>query len=88
MLSQHERRQLDEIERGLTAQYPALGARLRGDLLHRYRWVVEGLWVLGLFSFVLGVVTDSGELGMIGLVFFVAGLLLRFRRPLLDLFTG
>jgi len=88
MLSQHERRQLDEIERGLTAQYPALGTRLGGSVLDRYRWVLEVMWVFGLCCFVLGIVVNSGRLGMSGLGFLVAGLLLRHRKYLFGLFSG
>jgi len=88
MLSQHERRQLDEIERGLAAQYPALATRLSGSPLDRYRWALEVLWVFGLSCFVLGIVVNSGQLGLSGLAFLVAGLLLRHRKYLLGLFTG
>jgi membrane-bound ClpP family serine protease len=88
MLSQHERRQLDEIERGLTTQYPALATRLSGSLLDRYRWALEVMWVFGLCCFVLGIVVNSGQLGMSGLAFLIGGLLLRHRKYLRSLFTG
>ena len=88
MLSQHERRQLDEIERGLNAQYPALATRLSGSLLDRYRWVLVAAWVFGLCCFVLGVVVNSGQLGLSGLGFLIAGLLLRHRKYLFGLFSG
>lgn len=87
MLSQHERRQLDAIERGLAAQYPALATRLSGSVLDRYRWALEAMWVFGLGCFVLGIVVNSGELGMSGLALLIAGLLLRHRKYLHTLFT-
>ncbi|QUQ67327.1 DUF3040 domain-containing protein [Kutzneria sp. CA-103260] len=88
MLSQHERRQLDEIERGLTAQYPALAIRLGGSILDRYRWTLEFMWAFGLCCFVLGIVVNSGQLGLSGLGFLIAGLLLRHRKYLFSLFSG
>ena len=88
MLSQHERRQLDEIERGLAAQYPALATRLSGSLLGRYQWVLSAMWMFGLCCFVLGVVVNSGRLGLSGLAFLIAGLLLRHRKYLFSLFSG
>jgi hypothetical protein len=88
MLSQHERRQLEEIERGLAAQYPALGTRLGGSLLDRYRLALEVMWAFGLCCLVLGVVVNSGELGLSGLAFLIAGLLLRHRKYLFALFSG
>ena len=88
MLSQHERRQLDEIERGLIAQYPALAARLGGSGLDRHQWALSATWMFGLCCFVLGIVVNDGELGLSGLAFLVAGLLLRHRKRLLALFTG
>jgi hypothetical protein len=88
MLSQYERRRLDEIERGLTAQYPALASRLGGSLLDRYRWALEAMWVFGLCCFVLGIVVNSGQLGLSGLGFLVAGLILRHRKYLFGLFSG
>ena len=86
MLSQYERRRLDEIERGLAAQYPALATRLSGSLLDRYRWALTATWVLGLCCFVLGVVVNSGQLGMSGLGLFIAGVLLRYRKSLFGMF--
>ena len=88
MLSQYERRRLDEIERGLAAQYPALATRMSGSLLDRFRWVLEAMWVFGFCCFVLGIVVNSGQLGMSGLAFLVAGLLLRHRKYLFGLFSG
>lgn len=88
MLSQYERRRLDEIERGLTAQYPALATRLSGSLLDRHSWALVAMWVFGLSCFVLGVVVNSGRLGLSGLAFLVAGLLLRHRKYLFGLFSG
>jgi membrane-bound ClpP family serine protease len=88
MLSQHERRQLDAIERGLARQYPALATRLSGSVLDRHRWALEAMWVFGLCCFVLGIVVNSGELGLSGLAFLIAGLLLRHRKYLYNLFSG
>jgi membrane-bound ClpP family serine protease len=88
MLSQHERRQLDAIERGLAAQYPALATRLSGSVLDRRRWALEAMWAFGLCCFVLGIVVNSGELGLSGLAFLIAGLLLRHRKYLYTLFSG
>jgi hypothetical protein len=88
MLSQYERRRLDEIERGLAAQYPRLAVRLAGSPLDRHGRALVAAWVFGLCCFGLGVVVNSGQLGLAGLASLVGGLVLRHRKYLFGLFTG
>ncbi|HTI20407.1 MAG TPA: DUF3040 domain-containing protein [Kutzneria sp.] len=77
MLSQNERRQLEEIERRLRNEDPRLANRLTLNWVVRHRWIVLATGILGAALFVLGCVCASGTLAIWGFVMAaVAGTLL------------
>lgn len=81
MLSQNERRQLDEIERRLRNDDPRLANRLALNWVVRHRWMVLATGILGTVLFVLGCVCASGTLAVWGFVMAAVGvgLLVRHR---------
>jgi uncharacterized membrane protein len=79
MLSQNERRQLEEIERRLANEDPQLANRLTLDWVVRHRWIVLATSILGCALFVLGCVCQSGTLAIWGFVMAVVGSVLLFR---------
>jgi Protein of unknown function (DUF3040) len=68
MLSQNERRQLEEIERRLRNEDPRLANRLTLNWVVRHRWLVLATGILGVALFVLGCVCASGTLAIWGFV--------------------
>jgi uncharacterized membrane protein len=81
MLSQNERRQLEEIERRLRNDDPRLANRLSVHWVVRNRWLVLSTGILGLALFVLGCVCASGTLAIWGFVMAAvgSGLLIKHR---------
>ncbi|GAA3433815.1 hypothetical protein GCM10018954_034190 [Kutzneria kofuensis] len=81
MLSQNERRQLEEIERRLANEDPQLASRLTLNWVVRHRWIVLATSILGAALFVLGCVCLSGTLAIWGFVMAAvgSGLLFRYR---------
>jgi uncharacterized membrane protein len=79
MLSQNERRQLEEIERRLANEDPQLANRLTLNWVVRHRWIVLATSILGGALFVLGCVCLSGTLAIWGFVMAVVGSVLLFR---------
>ncbi|EWM11296.1 DUF3040 domain-containing protein [Kutzneria sp. 744] len=79
MLSQNERRQLEEIERRLANDDPRLASRLSLDWVARHRWLVLATGTLGLALFVLGCVCLSGTLAIWGFVMAAVSSVLLYR---------
>ena len=81
MLSNDERRQLEEIEQRLAREDPLLAQKLARNWVVRHRWLVLATGILGLALFVLGCVCASGTLAIWGFVMAAAcfGLLYRYR---------
>jgi hypothetical protein len=82
MLSNDERRELEQIEQRLTRDDPLLAQKLARDWVARHRWLVLAAGILGLALFVLGCVCASGTLAIWGFVMAAAssGLLYRYHR--------
>ena len=81
MLSNDERRQLEQIEQWLVREDPQLAQKMARSWLGRHRWVVLTTGTLGLALFVLGCFCASGTLAIWGFVMAAVctGLLYRFR---------
>ena len=79
MLSQNERRQLEEIERRLRNDDPRLANRLSVHWVVRNRWLVLSTGILGLALFVLGCVCASGTLAIWGFVMAAVSSVLLYR---------
>ncbi|RJQ79020.1 DUF3040 domain-containing protein [Pseudonocardiaceae bacterium YIM PH 21723] len=67
MLSQYERRQLQDIEQHLTEEAPKLAAALASGRITHLRWWWALLCGLGLLMFLTGLVTASALLAFGGL---------------------
>jgi hypothetical protein len=81
MLSNDERRQLEQIEQWLAREDPQLAQKMARGWLTRHRWLVLTAGILGLGLFVLGCICASGTLAIWGFVMAAAclGLLYRYR---------
>ncbi len=82
MLSNDERRELEQIEQRLTRDDPLLAQKMARGWVTRHRWLVLATGILGLALFVLGCVCASGTLAIWGFVMATVcgGLLYRYQR--------
>jgi hypothetical protein len=81
MLSNDERRQLEQIEQWLAREDPQFAQKMARSWVVRHRCLVLATGILGLALFVLGCICASGTLAIWGFVMAAvcSGLLYRYR---------